>query len=163
MLFAPRATTVAVMLVVAVPMVAPAASAQMSARSPAPPSAAAGTVAGLRWAAPARLAEPRPMLIRGLAYPPEAARQAMVRPHPGFATAAALLPPVASRVDAPIRELVRVQMSKMRRGRTLMIIGGAAFIGGGILGGAEGALVALGGVGIGAYGLILFLDDSTPR
>ena len=43
-----------------------------------------------------------------------------------------------------------------------MIIGGAAFIGGGIIGGAEGALVALGGVAVGTYGLILFLDDSPP-
>ena len=103
------------------------------------------------------------MLIRGLASPPESARQAMVRPHPGFASAAAaLFPPVASRVDAPIRELIRVQMAKKQRGRTLMIIGGAAFIGGGIIGGAEGGLVALGGVGVGVYGLILFLDDSPP-
>ncbi len=103
------------------------------------------------------------MLIRDLASHPQSARQAMVRPHPGFVSAAtALVRPVASLVDAPIRELIRVQMNKKQRGRTLMIIGGAALIGGGILGGAEGALVALGGVGVGAYGLILYLDDGPP-
>ncbi|MCH7473912.1 MAG: hypothetical protein IIA27_04510 [Gemmatimonadetes bacterium] len=133
------------MLVVAIPMLAPAASAQNSVRPLAPE--AASPVAG---AAAARLAAPRSMLIRGLASPPESARQAMVRPHPGFPSAAAvLLPPVASRVDAPIRELIRVQMAKKQRGRTLMIIGGT-----------EGALMALGGVAVGTYGLIIFLDDS---
>lgn len=87
----------------------------------------------------------------------------MVRPHPGFPSAAAvLLPPVASRVDAPIRELIRVQMAKKQRGRTLMVIGGAAFIGGAIIGGTEGTLMALGGVAVGTYGLIIFLDDSRP-
>lgn len=161
MLFAPRATTVALMLVVAIPMLAPAASAQNSVRPLAPE--AASPVVGLRWAAAARLAAPRPMLIWGLASPPESARQAMVRPHPGFASAAAvLLPPVASQVDAPIRELIRVQMAKKQRGRTLMIIGGAAFIGGSIIRGTEGALMALGGVAVGTYGLIMFLDDSRP-
>lgn len=43
-----------------------------------------------------------------------------------------------------------------------MIIGGAAFIGGAIIGGTEGALMALGGVAVGTYGLIIFLDDSRP-
>ena len=158
MLFAPRSTTVALMLVVAIPMLTPAASAQNSVRPLAPE--AASPVAG---AAAARLAAPRSMLIRGLASPPESARQAMVRPHSGFPSAAAvLLPPVASRVDAPIRELIRVQMAKKQRGRTLMIVGGAAFIGGAIIGGTEGALMALGGVAVGTYGLIMFLDDSRP-
>ena len=69
---------------------------------------------------------------------------------------------VAWQVDATIRDLLRVQMDKKQRGRTLMMLGGAAFIGGSIIRGTEGALMALGGVAVGTYGLIMFLDDSRP-
>lgn len=44
------------------------------------------------------------------------------------------------------------------RGRNLMIIGGAAILGGAIVGGDAGNLVALGGLGVGLYGLYIYLN-----
>ena len=50
-----------------------------------------------------------------------------------------------------------------RRGRkaegtTLMIVGGAAFVSGILIGGTGGTVLALGGVGVGAYGVYLFVN-----
>jgi hypothetical protein len=50
-----------------------------------------------------------------------------------------------------------------RRGRkaegtTLMIVGGAAFVSGILIGGTGGTILALGGVGVGAYGVYLFVN-----
>lgn len=44
------------------------------------------------------------------------------------------------------------------RGRNLMIIGGAAILGGAIVGGDAGNLVSLGGLGVGLYGLYVYLN-----
>lgn len=45
-----------------------------------------------------------------------------------------------------------------RRGKTLMIVGGAMFIAGAIIGDDAGTIVMLGGAGIGLYGLYLFVQ-----
>lgn len=49
--------------------------------------------------------------------------------------------------------------AKKATGTTLMIVGGAGLVIGGIIGGAEGALIAVAGVGVGAYGIYLFVND----
>jgi hypothetical protein len=41
-------------------------------------------------------------------------------------------------------------------GATLMIIGGGAIVAGALVGGSGGALLILGGVGVGAYGFYLY-------
>lgn len=45
-----------------------------------------------------------------------------------------------------------------KRSRTLMIIGGAALLGGAIVGGDAGQIIMLGGLGVGLYGLYLHLQ-----
>ncbi|HEV2290596.1 MAG TPA: hypothetical protein VGR60_02000 [Gemmatimonadales bacterium] len=48
------------------------------------------------------------------------------------------------------------QYRSRRQGETLMIVGGAALLGGIIVGGSGGAVLALGGIGVGAYGVYLY-------
>lgn len=43
-------------------------------------------------------------------------------------------------------------------GLTLMIVGGAAVVVGLVIGDTSGTLLAVGGVGVGAYGLYLYID-----
>lgn len=43
-------------------------------------------------------------------------------------------------------------------GLTLMIVGGAMFVGGLVIGDDGGTLLAVAGVGVGAYGLYLYMD-----
>lgn len=43
-------------------------------------------------------------------------------------------------------------------GLTLMIVGGAMFVGGLIIGDTGGTILAVGGLGVGAYGLYLYVD-----
>jgi hypothetical protein len=43
-------------------------------------------------------------------------------------------------------------------GLTLMIVGGAMFVGGLIIGDTGGTILAVGGLGVGAYGLYLYID-----
>lgn len=45
-----------------------------------------------------------------------------------------------------------------KRSRTLMIIGGAALLGGAIIGDDAGQIIMLGGLGVGLYGLYLHLQ-----
>jgi len=49
-------------------------------------------------------------------------------------------------------------MKQSRRGKTLMIVGGAALLGGAIIGGDAGTIVMLGGLGVGVYGLYLWVQ-----
>ncbi|MEJ2541618.1 MAG: hypothetical protein P8188_16920 [Gemmatimonadota bacterium] len=53
-------------------------------------------------------------------------------------------------------EAMIAQSTGSRRGRTFMIAGGAAFVGGLLIGGTAGNLVAAGGVALGVYGIILY-------
>jgi hypothetical protein len=45
-----------------------------------------------------------------------------------------------------------------RNATTLMIVGGAAFIAGAIIGDAPGTIIMVGGAGVGLYGLYLYLQ-----
>jgi hypothetical protein len=63
----------------------------------------------------------------------------------------------ARRVDtAPAGATASVVQSRVRRGQTLMIVGGAAFLAGLIIGDDAGTAVAVGGAVIGLYGLYLW-------
>ena len=59
----------------------------------------------------------------------------------------------------PSLELVAARPTK-RTGRTLMIVGGAVLLVGLL---ADETIVSVAGVGIGAYGLYVYLDDSPKR
>jgi hypothetical protein len=48
------------------------------------------------------------------------------------------------------------QESSGGRGKVFMIAGAAALVGGLIVGGDVGTLIAVGGVGLGVYGIILY-------
>lgn len=58
----------------------------------------------------------------------------------------------APEVPAPMRR------ADTQRSRTLMILGGAALLGGAIIGDDVGSLIMLGGLGVGLYGLYLHLQ-----
>lgn len=74
-------------------------------------------------------------------------------PAPGdsIAQSAALLPSRA--VTGPA-----VQAKDKDTGLTLMIVGGALFVGGLVIGDDGGTILAVAGLGIGAYGLYLYVD-----
>lgn len=57
----------------------------------------------------------------------------------------------ASRLPAP------VVASRTGRGQAMAIVGGAAFLGGLIIGDDVGTVIAVGGLGVGLYGLWLWL------
>lgn len=50
------------------------------------------------------------------------------------------------------------QRSGMGRGQVLMIVGGAAFLAGAIIGNDAGTIMMIGGAGIGLWGLYLYLQ-----
>jgi hypothetical protein len=47
---------------------------------------------------------------------------------------------------------------RLRRSETLMIVGGAIFLAGAIIGDDAGTIIMIGGAGIGIYGLYLYLQ-----
>lgn len=65
--------------------------------------------------------------------------------------------PVAPTV-ASTPETAPMRKADTQRSRTLMIIGGAALLGGAIIGDDVGSIIMLGGLGVGLYGLYLFLQ-----
>ncbi|MCC6928011.1 MAG: hypothetical protein IT359_03360 [Gemmatimonadaceae bacterium] len=58
--------------------------------------------------------------------------------------------------DAPLTPPV-VASPRATRGMALTIVGSAAFLGGVIIGGDAGTVIAVGGLGVGVYGLWLWL------
>ena len=59
--------------------------------------------------------------------------------------------------DAPAAgTMSAAAQSRVRRGQTLMIVGGAAFLAGLIIGDDAGTAIAVAGAGIGIYGLYLW-------
>ncbi|MGQ0642235.1 MAG: hypothetical protein ACT4P6_15920 [Gemmatimonadaceae bacterium] len=63
----------------------------------------------------------------------------------------------ARRVEtAPARATAALAQSRVRRGQTLMIVGGAAFLAGLIIGDDVGTAIAVGGAIVGIYGLYLW-------
>ena len=57
---------------------------------------------------------------------------------------------------AAVGAVSALAQSRMRRGQTLMLVGGAAFLAGLIIGGDAGTAIAVAGAGIGIYGLYLW-------
>lgn len=90
-------------------------------------------------------------------------------PAPAPAAAAALPPRSIPSSDASVAG-VRVQgttdaprppalaPATVRSGQTLAIVGGAAFLGGLMIGGKAGTAIAVGGLAVGVYGLWLWLN-----
>lgn len=101
--------------------------------SPAAPPAAPTAASTLT--APVPVAGPRLDAVRsGAALVPEVSR-------------------VAERaLPAPMRK------APSQRATTLMIVGGAALLGGAIIGDDAGTIIMLGGLGVGLYGLWLYLQ-----
>jgi hypothetical protein len=62
--------------------------------------------------------------------------------------------------DHDTRELAAASSSGLTHGQVYMIVGGAAFIVGAIVGHTAGTIVMLGGAGVGIYGLYLYLDHN---
>ncbi|MBK7906415.1 MAG: hypothetical protein IPJ78_07610 [Gemmatimonadetes bacterium] len=64
----------------------------------------------------------------------------------------ALAPVEARTAPAPMRR------ADTKQSRTYMILGGAALLGGAIIGDGVGSIIMLGGLGVGLYGLYLYLQ-----
>lgn len=75
---------------------------------------------------------------------------------PTLAASRVALHPIAT-VEPSAAPTLVAQRSP-RRGKTLMIVGGAMFIAGAIIGNDAGTIVMLGGAGIGLYGLYLYVQ-----
>lgn len=71
---------------------------------------------------------------------------------------AELLAPAPARAGAPERQMVHAPAYGRRNGLALMIAGGAAFLGGAIIGGDAGTALMVGGVVVGAVGLYQYLQ-----
>jgi len=61
------------------------------------------------------------------------------------------------RMDATVPPALDVRQ-QLRRSETLMIVGGAIFLAGAIIGDDAGTIIMIGGAGIGIYGLYLYLQ-----
>ncbi|HJU68410.1 MAG TPA: hypothetical protein VJ650_09180 [Gemmatimonadaceae bacterium] len=61
------------------------------------------------------------------------------------------------RMDATVPQALDFRR-QLRRSETLMIIGGAIFLAGAIIGDDAGTIIMIGGAGIGIYGLYLYLQ-----
>lgn len=57
---------------------------------------------------------------------------------------------------AAVGATTALAQSRIRRGQTLMLVGGAAFLAGLIIGGDAGTAIAVAGAGIGIYGLYIW-------
>lgn len=95
--------------------------------------------------------------LLGLAFfglPQEAAAQAPRRVESAWTQAA--LPVLDTATASRTPRVVSVQRGR-RSGVPLMIVGGALFIGGLVIDDDAGTLIAVAGLGIGAWGLYLYL------
>jgi hypothetical protein len=72
-----------------------------------------------------------------------------------LAASAALRPDL--RMDASVPRALDVRQ-QLRRSEVLMIVGGAIFLAGAIIGDDAGTIIMIGGAGIGIYGLYLYLQ-----
>ena len=61
------------------------------------------------------------------------------------------------RMDASVPRALDLRQ-QLRRSETLMIVGGAIFLAGAIIGDDAGTIIMIGGAGIGIYGLYLYLQ-----
>ncbi|HJR66644.1 MAG TPA: hypothetical protein VJ802_09425 [Gemmatimonadaceae bacterium] len=72
-----------------------------------------------------------------------------------LAASAAVRPDL--RMDAGVPRALDLRQ-QLRRSETLMIVGGAIFLAGAIIGDDAGTIIMIGGAGIGIYGLYLYLQ-----
>lgn len=83
-------------------------------------------------------------------------------PGPAATSLAAGARPVAAErlgASAVEEEAVALRRRAMSRPQTYMVIGGAAFLAGAIIGDDAGTIVMVGGAAIGLYGLYLYLQQ----
>lgn len=101
-------------------------------------------------------------LLASVISVPAGAQVASASASPGPAIgqdAAALRAPVAVGVERDLStELAQQSQRSFGRAESLMIIGGAAFLAGAIIGGDAGTIVMIGGAAIGLWGLYLYLQ-----
>lgn len=103
-------------------------------------------------------------LMLGLAVSHPAAAQALApRPPAAAAPAISLAPTLAAThigfpAEAPPPLTVNASAARMspREGRVFALVGGAALISGLLIGGDAGTLIAIGGAGLGLYGLYVW-------
>jgi hypothetical protein len=103
------------------------------------------------------------ILVSLLAAPAAARAQTVSGSYHDAMQAAAALQ-IAAQRSSPVAPLVvnrdllaPERFSSRAPGATLMIIGGAGVVAGILVGGSGGALLILGGVGLGAYGFYLYM------
>jgi hypothetical protein len=96
-----------------------------------------------------------------IAGPIAPATQSAVRAVPAAATRDA----GAAAADAPLRAVrareagrAAAQAGSQRDGKVYMIVGGAAFLAGALIGDDAGTIIMIGGAGVGIYGLYLYLQ-----
>ena len=79
---------------------------------------------------------------------------------PAIAAEAVAARPVAAARNADESALAPMrQRARFSNGQTLMIVGGAAFVAGALIGDDAGAVVMIGGAVVGLYGLYLYLQQ----
>jgi hypothetical protein len=61
------------------------------------------------------------------------------------------------RMDASVPRALGLRQ-QLRRSEVLMIVGGAIFLAGAIIGGDSGTIIMIGGAAVGIYGLYLYLQ-----
>ncbi len=93
----------------------------------------------------------------GLVEPVVAAPAIPLSGAPTLEATRVALRPLAS-VERTNQPAVVMQRSGMGRGQILMIVGGAAFLAGAIIGDDAGTIMMIGGAGIGLWGLYLYLQ-----
>jgi len=117
--------------------------------------------AGAGWAERAAAQEtrvPAPEAVAPAAQAPQAAPVVTTSRLGPSALGAELLLPAPVRTPADERPLVHTPAYQHAPGLALMIAGGAAFLGGAIIGGDPGTALMVGGVIVGAVGLYQYLQ-----
>lgn len=119
--------------------------------------------AALFAAAPAARAQSAPLVPERVPVHVFAAASAAAASGPALSSLAAGARPVAA-TDARASALQEESSALRRRARfneaqTLMIVGGAAFIAGALIGDDAGTIVMVGGAAVGLYGLYLYLQQ----
>lgn len=107
----------------------------------------------------AALALPRAGSAQEIAVPAPA-QQAVTTPATGPSIDAATVGVRAEQnVQIPVKGTVVAQARRGTNDATaLMIVGGAAFLAGAVIGGDAGTIIMIGGAGVGLYGLYLYLQ-----
>jgi hypothetical protein len=83
--------------------------------------------------------------------------QAQAPVSPGPSRSASVAGIVVSAAARPVAEPAPAPMTRAKS-RAFMIVGGVAFIGGLLVGDTAGTAIAIGGLGLGVYGLYFYLQ-----